>query len=158
MSAGLAYHGCGSLSRSSVKQLGANKATVHGDLVTVDIVEQPKTIHSAVRPARQRAQRNSARAGVLGDPLALVGLGGFGHEPALGDATIGRFAVGGFFAISGFLVTGSRLRLPAGAFGWRRFLRVFPGLWVCLLVTAFVLAPAVGALRGHCLTRCVTWP
>ena len=45
-------------------------------------------------------------------------------------------------------MTGSRLRLPAGAYAWRRFLRIFPGLWVCLLVTAFVLAPTVGALRG----------
>ncbi len=58
--------------------------------------------------------------------------------------TLGSFAVAGFFALSGFLITRSyqsTRSLPQ--FLWHRFLRIFPGFWVCLLLTAFVLAPLV---------------
>ncbi|MGH3870129.1 MAG: acyltransferase family protein [Pseudonocardiaceae bacterium] len=114
----------------------------------MDIAARPKTITRRFDP--QDNGLNAIRL-VLAFLVILSHswpLSGFGDEPMLGDATIGSFAVGGFFAISGFLVTGSRLRLRAGAYGWRRFLRIFPGFWACLVVTAFVLAPAVGALRG----------
>jgi peptidoglycan/LPS O-acetylase OafA/YrhL len=130
------------------EQRRANEETVHGDLITVDFAAQPKTITGRFDP-----RDNGLNAIRLALAFLVIishswSLGGFGYEPRIGDATIGRFAVGGFFAISGFLVTGSRLRLSAGAYGLRRFLRIFPALWVCLLMTAFVLAPAVGALRG----------
>jgi peptidoglycan/LPS O-acetylase OafA/YrhL len=36
-------------------------------------------------------------------------------------------------------------------FAWHRFLRIFPGFWVCLLVTAFVLAPALYYVREDTL-------
>lgn len=56
----------------------------------------------------------------------------------------GYLAVGGFFVLSGFLITrsfgGSGGILP---FLWHRFLRIFPGFWVCLIVSAFVLAPLI---------------
>lgn len=57
--------------------------------------------------------------------------------------------VDGFFAISGFLITASwlgnpRLREYAAA----RALRILPGFYVCLLVTAFVLAPIGVAMQG----------
>lgn len=71
--------------------------------------------------------------------------GGFGKDPRLGDLTLGSWAVAGFFAISGYLVTGSRMRLSIGRFAARRALRIYPGFWVCLLVVAFVFAP-LGAL------------
>jgi peptidoglycan/LPS O-acetylase OafA/YrhL len=55
---------------------------------------------------------------------------------------IEQFGVDGFFAISGFLITSSWLRKPRlRDFAVARLLRIFPGLWICLLVTAFVLAP-----------------
>nr|WP_300339503.1 acyltransferase [Actinomyces sp.] len=54
---------------------------------------------------------------------------------------LGGWAVRGFFAISGYLIVASRLHLSAPAYLWRRVLRIFPGYWVVLLVTAFVLAP-----------------
>jgi peptidoglycan/LPS O-acetylase OafA/YrhL len=114
----------------------------------VDIAAQPKTITRRFDPRDNGLNAIRLVLAFLVIVSHSWSLGGFGEEPTLGDATIGSFAVGGFFAISGFLVMGSRLRLPAAAYGWRRFLRIFPGLWVCLLVTAFVLAPAVGALRG----------
>lgn len=72
---------------------------------------------------------------------------------ALGQAGplpyLGGFAVDGFFVISGFLVTGSRLRLPLGDYLRRRALRILPGLWACLLVSAFVLAPVAAVMSGQ---------
>jgi peptidoglycan/LPS O-acetylase OafA/YrhL len=65
----------------------------------------------------------------------------------VGDLEIGGWAVAGFFAISGWLVTQSRMRLSFGNFLWRRCLRIFPGFWVCLIVTAFAAAP-IAALVG----------
>jgi peptidoglycan/LPS O-acetylase OafA/YrhL len=46
-----------------------------------------------------------------------------------------------FFVISGFLITKSYERNPADLKGyfWRRGLRIFPALWVCLAVTLVVL-------------------
>ncbi|MGH9301111.1 MAG: acyltransferase family protein [Acidimicrobiales bacterium] len=77
-------------------------------------------------------------------------LGGFHNhlDPmwqwTLGQESIAGFAVGGFFVISGFLITRSFMSSrSAGNFMWRRFLRIFPGFWVCLVVTAFVFAPLV---------------
>lgn len=57
--------------------------------------------------------------------------------------------VDGFFAISGFLIPASwtsnpRLRDYVVA----RSLRILPGMWVCLIVTAFVIAP-VGVAVQH---------
>lgn len=70
-----------------------------------------------------------------------------GHSWAVGGFGPSRFrhlgeaAVDGFFCISGFLIAGSRVRLPAGRFLWNRVLRIFPAYWVCLIVVAFVFAP-----------------
>lgn len=46
-----------------------------------------------------------------------------------------------FFVISGFLITQSFERNPADLKGyfWRRSLRIFPALWVCLIVTLVAL-------------------
>ncbi|UQX88186.1 acyltransferase [Jatrophihabitans telluris] len=56
--------------------------------------------------------------------------------------SLGGIAVGGFFVVSGFLVTRSWFTSRGTLrFLWRRFLRIFPGFWVCLIVTAFLLAP-----------------
>ena len=41
--------------------------------------------------------------------------------------TAGELAVGGFFTLSGFLITRSRERLDSTTFLWRRILRIFPG-------------------------------
>lgn len=58
-------------------------------------------------------------------------------------------AVAGFFALSGFMITSSGLRLGIGRFAWHRALRILPGLWACLLVTALVLAPVLYAHLHH---------
>jgi peptidoglycan/LPS O-acetylase OafA/YrhL len=68
-------------------------------------------------------------------------IGGFGPDPTIGGLGLGGWAVAGFFAISGYLITSSRFRSDLLPYLWRRFLRIFPGLWVCLLVIALVFAP-----------------
>jgi peptidoglycan/LPS O-acetylase OafA/YrhL len=63
---------------------------------------------------------------------------------------LGDIAVDSFFAISGFLITRAWIRRPsAGRFLLARARRVLPGLWVCLLVTAFALAPLVAWWTGQ---------
>ncbi len=69
----------------------------------------------------------------LGAGRATPGLGFSG-----GQADLGALAVGGFFVLSGFLVTASAARLGFVRFAWHRCLRIFPGLWVCLLATALL--------------------
>lgn len=58
--------------------------------------------------------------------------------------------VDGFFAISGFLIVSSWMRQPKW---WpylkARFLRILPAYWVCLIVTAAVIAPIGIILSGH---------
>lgn len=48
-----------------------------------------------------------------------------------------------FFALSGFLVTGSALRLTLGKFAASRILRIVPALAVDTLVTILIIAPLV---------------
>jgi peptidoglycan/LPS O-acetylase OafA/YrhL len=58
--------------------------------------------------------------------------------------TWGDIAVNIFFIASGFLVTSSLLtRQSATAFIWARVLRIFPALWLMLLITVFGLGLAL---------------
>ncbi len=57
--------------------------------------------------------------------------------------------VDGFFAISGFLITWSWFRKRRiRDYFFARGLRLLPGLWVCLAVTAFVIAPIAVLIQG----------
>jgi peptidoglycan/LPS O-acetylase OafA/YrhL len=57
--------------------------------------------------------------------------------------------VDGFFAISGFLIPASWLGNPRlRDYFLARGLRILPGMWVCLFVTAFVIAPIGIAFQG----------
>ncbi|MGY2078777.1 acyltransferase family protein [Modestobacter sp. SYSU DS0657] len=86
-------------------------------------------------------------AGIVAVGHAL--LVGFGHQPALGRTNLADYAVDAFFVVSGFLVAGSYLRLRSfRRYAWHRFLRIMPGFWVCLVVTAVVVAPLAAALSG----------
>ena len=76
-------------------------------------------------------------------------LTGHAEEPGIGGIHLGTWSVYGFFAISGYLIAQSRLRLRFAPFLWRRVLRIFPGLWVVVLLTAFVLAPVASAFAGQ---------
>ncbi|ASW90911.1 acyltransferase family protein [Mycobacterium marseillense] len=68
------------------------------------------------------------------------------HPPV--DQLLSQAWVDGFFAISGFLITASWVRNPQlPAYFGARLLRIFPGLWVCLVVVAFVIAPVGVAIQ-----------
>jgi peptidoglycan/LPS O-acetylase OafA/YrhL len=66
----------------------------------------------------------------------------------IANENLGGWAVFGFFAISGYLITGSRFVKPLGEFLVHRFARIFPAFLVCLAVTAFVFAP-IAYLHQH---------
>lgn len=76
-------------------------------------------------------------------------LGGFGQEPLLNHTSMADVAVYAFLGLSGYLVTGSALRNTPLRFLWLRFIRIFPGFWACLLVTALVLGPIIWVLGHH---------
>jgi peptidoglycan/LPS O-acetylase OafA/YrhL len=86
-------------------------------------------------------------------------LGGFGSDDPLmfwshGQISLASMAVDGFFVLSGYLITRSYMSSPSTVrYVWRRFIRIFPGFWVCLILTAAVFAPIVliherGTLSG----------
>lgn len=55
---------------------------------------------------------------------------------------LGPIALDWLFVTSGFLVTASLFqRRDLNHFIWARALRLYPGLWVCLPLTVFILAP-----------------
>jgi peptidoglycan/LPS O-acetylase OafA/YrhL len=61
--------------------------------------------------------------------------------------SLGEHAVQVFFFLSGILVTQSVLKSASVVdFAAARFLRIFPGLAVCILATALLLGPCVSAL------------
>lgn len=72
------------------------------------------------------------------------------EEPlALASAfSLGQHAVNIFFVLSGLLVTASLARSAELVdFIVSRFLRIFPGLLVCVLLTVFVVGPVVSSLN-----------
>jgi peptidoglycan/LPS O-acetylase OafA/YrhL len=74
-------------------------------------------------------------------------LGGYGTEPQPGGVKLGSWAVIGFFGISGYLITRSRIQASSALSYCRaRFLRIFPGLAACVAVVAFVIAPPPATL------------
>jgi peptidoglycan/LPS O-acetylase OafA/YrhL len=75
-------------------------------------------------------------------------LGGFDRDFLFGFSggrvSCGSVAVNCFFVISGFWVVRSYLKTKSfWQFLLHRALRIFPGYWICLLVTAFVFGPVV---------------
>lgn len=81
-------------------------------------------------------------------------LGGFYGGQDLGtqwstEQSLGGVAVAGFFFLSGFLITKSKMgRSSTPRFFWRRIMRIFPGWLFVLLVTAYVLGP-IAWMREH---------
>ncbi len=89
---------------------------------------------------------------ILGHALSLPAL----HDESrlvFNGSGSAELAVWAFFAISGFLIASSALRNRTGRFAWQRFLRIFPGFWVCLLLTAFVFG-VIGWLSAPPLQHC----
>jgi len=75
---------------------------------------------------------------------------GFGWQPTVNGTQIGVLAVDGFFVISGFLMVSSWNRLAdVRRYAWHRALRIMPAFWLCLVLTALVLAPVAAVLSGR---------
>jgi peptidoglycan/LPS O-acetylase OafA/YrhL len=97
------------------------------------------------------ALRLIAAASVIFSHSFLIAEGNDAHEPLIlltgRQCILGLVGVFIFFTISGFLVTQS---FEQTASPWRylvkRALRIFPGLFVALILSAFVLAPLVTTL------------
>ncbi len=101
---------------------------------------RPSTLSEALDPSR-----NSLNALRLFFALVVLvshalKLGGFASGEILSRTTYGTLAVDGFFALSGYLIAASALRNNLPRYLWLRVVRIVPGFWVCLIVTAFVLA------------------
>jgi peptidoglycan/LPS O-acetylase OafA/YrhL len=81
-------------------------------------------------------------------------VGGYGKEPLFHlskeQLALGSLALVGFFALSGFLVSASAERSQS-IFSYlsKRVRRIFPGFWACLVVTAFVITPAIWLVKGR---------
>jgi peptidoglycan/LPS O-acetylase OafA/YrhL len=85
-------------------------------------------------------------------------IGGFGPEPlrqfSKEDVLLGQLGVLGFFGLSGFLVSASFARSRSlWSYAWKRCRRIFPGFWVCLVLTAFFFAPAIWLVGGQTLAE-----
>lgn len=80
-------------------------------------------------------------------------LGGWGTAPFLkmtrDQQSLGSLAVLGFLAVSGYLVAKSAMNTDGLQFIWRRFLRIFPGYWLVLIVGAFIVGPAIWLAEGN---------
>lgn len=82
---------------------------------------------------------------------------GAGSGPGFRGENLGGWAVAGFFGISGYLITASRFSNRIGTYLVHRVARIFPAFIVCLVVMAFVFAPAAfliqhGSLQGFLST------
>ncbi|MCR9212981.1 MAG: acyltransferase [Proteobacteria bacterium] len=81
-----------------------------------------------------------AAYGVLITHSFAIAIGTGEAEPKLHGFSLGALAVHIFFVTSGFLVTASLIRRKSFIeFVWARFLRIFPALFVMLLLTVFGL-------------------
>lgn len=100
-----------------------------------------RTLHHAFDPRGNSL--NALRMAFAGVVLVSHSFAASGRpEPALGGITLGTWAVMGFFGISGFLITRSRVTVRSAAdYVEARAARILPALFVNLVVTAFVFAP-----------------
>jgi peptidoglycan/LPS O-acetylase OafA/YrhL len=124
------------------------------------------------RPARSLAEEFSPRANSIGflrlvlatsvlvAHVAPLGFGraNYGFEFTRGQIDFGGLGVNGFFLLSGFLITASGMRFSLPRYAWHRFLRIFPGYWVCLVVMAGVLMPLVALYEHESLAGFWTHP
>jgi peptidoglycan/LPS O-acetylase OafA/YrhL len=79
-------------------------------------------------------------------------LGGLGTDPISlvsgRQEQLNSIGLWGFFVLSGYLIASSSERSGTILrFMWHRVLRIFPGYWVCLTVTAFVFGSLMWTLE-----------
>jgi peptidoglycan/LPS O-acetylase OafA/YrhL len=137
---------------ASIREVTVNAMKPHPDT-------QPSMTLATGLSGRRNAfgfLRFSLASLVLFDHMWL--LGGYGEDPTWkwtgGQDSSGGIAVAGFFAISGYLITKSAFRTDVVQFMWHRVLRILPAFWLLILVTAFIVGPALwwhahGGLGGY---------
>ena len=94
--------------------------------------------------------RVAAAASVIISHAFLITSGNASHEPLASGSVynLGQHAVNIFFVLSGLLVAASLDRTESiAAFAIARGVRIFPGLIVCVIITAFILGPIVSSLE-----------
>lgn len=72
------------------------------------------------------------------------------------EESVGGWAVFGFFMISGYLITGARLRSDGARYLMNRIVRLLPAFFVVNIITAFVLAPIAYAVENGTLSGFLT--
>jgi peptidoglycan/LPS O-acetylase OafA/YrhL len=77
--------------------------------------------------------------------------------PGEGGFLYGAFGVGVFFLISGFVIPISLRKLSTGQFLVRRFFRIYPVYWFCLLISLVMYAVSSWYWSTP-LSERVTWP
>lgn len=82
---------------------------------------------------------------------------GTGSGPVWKEENLGGWAVAGFFVVSGFLITRSRLTHSLGDYVVHRLARIMPAFVVCLVLTAVLFGPIAalheqGTLSGYLST------
>jgi len=92
-----------------------------------------------------------ASAVIFHHSFPLIGIPDPFQSFSRGQSSIGSVAVAGFFAISGYLIAKSGTASDTVQFLWRRLLRIFPAYWTVLLVTAFVIGPALWLISNRSL-------
>lgn len=75
-------------------------------------------------------------------------IAGAGDGPHIDGENLGGWAVFGFFAVSGYLITASRWGNTLGTYLVHRIARIFPAFLVCLVMLAVFFAP-IGYLAAH---------
>jgi peptidoglycan/LPS O-acetylase OafA/YrhL len=133
---------------------------VHSGSTTLPDVEQTDARRTLGQIFDPRA--NALNAWRLGLALAVI----VWHSSVLTGRPMPPFAVhqfatqdfvDGFFAISGFLIPASWLGKPRlRDYALARALRILPGMWVCLIVTALVIAPIGVAIQGGSVSKLIT--
>ena len=106
---------------------------------------------AALRDNNFDVLRLAAATSVIFSHAFLIAQGTQNYEPLIlltgNQSILGLCGVFVFFAISGFLVTQScEATASASRYLMKRCLRIFPGLVVALVLSAFVLAPIVTQL------------
>jgi peptidoglycan/LPS O-acetylase OafA/YrhL len=81
-------------------------------------------------------------------------VGHYGAAPRVLGLTPGGWALAGLFSVSGYLVSGGRLRRSYPVYFWHRLMRLWPAFLVCLLAIVVLFAPAVyltqhGTIDGY---------
>lgn len=85
-------------------------------------------------------------------------IAGRGSGPSIQGENLGGWAVAGFFVLSGFLITRSRLRSSPGDYLLHRVARIYPAFLVVLLITTCVFAPVAMIVEQGTLAGLLTTP